>query len=522
MNNDSVKQEAELARKGKLTLDKDLEKINLVEDASRHFGRRMAAPGAGFLFLVAVSLIALSVLGRHPDAIIAVLAAILAGYMAMNIGANDVANNIGAAVGARAFSIGIGLGIAALCEIAGALIAGNQVASTIASGIVQRQMMGGPQEFALAMMAALLASAIWINIATWIGAPVSTTHAIVGGVMGAGIAAAGFGAVRWSVIGAITISWITSPLLGALVAIAVLAFINRFIIYTPDKIAAARLWVPVLNGIMFGAFTTYLVLVLPDELVSYGMPVALLIGTAGGVGIWLVSRPLIARKSIGLENRDRSLRVLFQAPLIFSAALLSFAHGTNDVANAIGPLAAVISALQGGPKVGAAPIPIWELTIGGLGIAMGLLLFGPKLVDLVGKQITKLNPVRAYCVALSAAVTVILASSAGVPVSSTHIAVGSVFGVGLFREWYSRNSRHRQTYLAMRSAQQNALPLSSDAQSTAVTAKKRGEVNEEEIRRRYLVRRSHLLTILAAWTVTVPLSGALAAGLAMLMFRFFT
>lgn len=530
MENDNFKGAAEAAhkvqgnRKGKPTLDKDLEKINLVEDASRHFGRRMAAPGASFLFLIAVSLIALSVLGSQPNTLIAVFAAILAGYMAMNIGANDVANNIGAAVGARAFSIGVGLGIAALCEIAGALIAGNQVASTIANGIVERQMMGSPQEFALAMMAALLASAIWINIATWIGAPISTTHAIVGGVMGAGIAAAGFGAVRWQVMGAIAVSWIASPLLGALVAVAVLAFIKTFIIYTPDKIAAARRWVPVLNGVMFGAFTTYLVLILPNELVSYSLPVALLIGLAGGSVMWLASRPAIARQSIGLENRERSLRVLFQAPLIFSAALLSFAHGTNDVANAIGPLAAVVSALQGGPTVGAAPIPMWELTIGGLGIAMGLLLFGPKLVDLVGKQITKLNPVRAYCVALSAAVTVILASSLGIPVSSTHIAVGSVFGVGLFREWYTRNSPRRQAYMAMRAEQELALAPSSSASHAKAkpSTKKRAEVNEDEISRRYLVRRSHLLTILAAWTVTVPLAAALAAGLAMLMFRFFT
>lgn len=508
----------------KQTLDKDLEKINLVEDASRDLGRRLAAPGAALLFIIGVVLIALSTVSGHPGGSIAVIAAVLAAYMAMNIGANDVANNIGAAVGARAMSLGAGLAIAAVCEIAGALIAGNRVAGTIANGIVHADMMASSEHLALAMMAALLAAAAWINIATWVGAPVSTTHAIVGGVMGAGIAAAGFHAVQWQVVGAIAISWLLSPLLGAMVAIAVLAFINSFIIYVPDKIAAARRWVPVLMGLMFGAFTTYMVLVLPDDVIMMTRLYASLIGLMAGILTWFISRPLIARKSRHLENRERSLRTLFQVPLIFSAALLSFAHGTNDVANAIGPLAAVVSALQGGPQVGEAAIPIWELTIGGLGISIGLLLFGPKLVNLVGKDITKLNPIRAYCVALSAAVTVILASSIGAPVSSTHIAVGSVFGVGLFREWYNRNSKRRQSYLAMRSQQLAEQKPASEGEAPEITPKqpkKRKDVNIDEVNRRYLVRRSHLLTIVAAWTVTVPLSAALAAAVTMIMLRLF-
>ncbi|MFD1745881.1 inorganic phosphate transporter [Rhizobium helianthi] len=496
----------------KQTLDKDLEKINLVEDASRHLGRRLAAPGAALLFIVGVVLVALATLSGHPSSLIAVTAAVLAAYMAMNIGANDVANNIGAAVGARALSLGMGLAIAAFCEIAGALIAGNKVAGTIANGIIHTEMLASPEHLALAMMAALLAAAAWINIATWIGAPVSTTHAIVGGVLGAGIAAAGFNAVQWQVVGAIAISWLLSPLLGAMVAIAVLAFINSFIIYVPDKLAAARRWVPVLMGLMFGAFTTYMVLVLPDDIIMMTRLNASLAGLVTGIGVWFVSRPLIARKSAGLENRERSLRVLFQFPLVISAALLSFAHGTNDVANAIGPLAAVVAALQQGPVVGQSHIPFWELAIGGAGISIGLLLFGPRLVNLVGKGITKLNPIRAYCVALSAAMTVILASSIGAPVSSTHIAIGAVFGVGLFREWYNRHSSRRQRYLAMRAEEQ------------AVSAKPRPrhkDVNIDEVKRRYLVRRSHLLTIIAAWTVTVPLSAALAAGVTMIMFRLF-
>ncbi|MBP2547891.1 PiT family inorganic phosphate transporter [Neorhizobium galegae] len=492
------------------TLDKDLDKISSVEDASKHLGRRLAGSGAGFLFLLAVMIFTLASTAGHPDTLVAIAAAVLAGYMAMNIGANDVANNIGAAVGSKALSLGLGLALAAVCEVAGALIAGNKVAGTIANGILYADRVANPDLFVWAMMAALLAAAIWINIATWISAPVSTTHAIVGGVMGAGIAAAGVSAVNWTVLAGIATSWVVSPLLGAAVAVAMLAFIKTFIIYTPDKIAAARRWVPVLIGVMAGSFAAYLMLMLPIEILSVALPQALLVGLAFGATVTLMSRPLVRRQSEGLDNRNQSLRKLFQLPLIFSAALLSFAHGANDVANAIGPLAAIIGTLNDGPLVADAPLPLWELLIGGLGISMGLLLFGPKLILLVGKEITKLNPMRAYCVALSSAVTVILASSIGAPVSSTHIAVGAVFGVGLFREWHHRHSNQRKAYLAQ------IAPGGGEGLEKPV-----GEVNTAELRRRYLVRRSHLLTIVGAWTITVPVSGALAALIAMLMFRLF-
>lgn len=494
----------------KQTLDKDLEKIISVEDASKNVSRGLAAPGAAFLFLLAVIVFTTASLGGQQATVIAVAAAVLAAYMAMNIGANDVANNIGAAVGARAFSLGVGLAIAAVCEVAGAVIAGSPVAETISSGILHVEMMASPDHFVWAMMAALLASAIWINLATWIGAPISTTHAIVGGVTGAGIAAAGVGVVNWTLVAGITVSWIVSPLLGAVVAIAMLAFIKSFIIYTPDKIGAARRWVPVLIGLMFGAFATYLAIKLSLHGFTLQLPQAMLVGLVIAVLSWAVSVPVIRRQSAGLENRNQSLKKLFHIPLIFSAALLSFAHGANDVANAIGPLAAIIETLRGGALSAHSAVPVWELLIGGLGISLGLLLFGPKLINLVGKEITKLNPMRAYCVALSAAVTVILASSIGVPVSSTHIAVGSVFGVGLFREWYIAKSRRRQDYLRMKAG----LEPQASARETE-------EVNTDEVRRRFLVRRSHLLTIVAAWTITVPVSAALAAVLAMVMFRLF-
>jgi len=307
--------------------------------------------------------------------------------------------------------------------------------------------------------------------------------------MGAGIAAAGFAAVSWGTMGKIAASWVISPVLGGLIAAGFLALIKSRIIYQDDKIAAARKWVPVLVGIMAGAFAAYLALKGLKKIIKIDLPTALMIGAAAGVGIWALMIPVIKKQSEGLENRNKSLKVLFGIPLIVSAALLSFAHGANDVANAVGPLAAIVQASQSGDFTAAVSIPLWVMIIGALGISFGLFLFGPKLIRMVGGQITKLNPMRAYCVALSAAITVIVASWLGLPVSSTHIAVGGVFGVGFFREW----DAERRLKKARR-----AMP-------------DRPALTREERARRKLVRRSHFLTIIAAWVITVPAAALLSA-----------
>lgn len=338
------------------------------------------------------------------------------------------------------------------------------------------------------MMAALISAALWVNLATIVGAPVSTTHSVVGGVMGAGIAAAGLSAVNWPTMGAIAASWVISPLLGGVIAAGFLWLIKAKIIYQDDKIAAARRWVPVLIGIMAGAFAAYLALKGLKRVMKIDMQTALLIGLALGVLCYLVSRPLVRRQSEGLENRNKSLKVLFGIPLVLSAALLSFAHGANDVANAVGPLAAIVHATEFGDFAAKVAIPTWVMVIGALGISFGLMLFGPKLIRMVGSQITKLNPMRAYCVALSAAITVIIASWLGLPVSSTHIAVGGIFGVGFFREWHS----DRRAALARKS-------------------KGTKTIGAEERHKRKLVRRSHFMTIIAAWVITVPAAAAMSA-----------
>ena len=427
-------------------------------------------------------------LGQTSNTLIVVIAATFGAYMALNIGANDVANNMGPAVGANAMTMGGAIVIAAIFESAGALIAGSDVVSTISKGIVAPDSIGEPSVFIWAMMAALLSSALWVNLATWIGAPVSTTHSVVGGVMGAGIAAAGFGAINWGMMGAIAASWVISPVLGGLSAAGFLWFIKARIIYQPDKIAAARKWVPVLVGIMSGAFAAYLALKGLKNLVKISMGTAMLLGLGIGIATWLVMIPVVRRQSEGLENRNKSLKVLFAIPLVVSAALLSFAHGANDVANAVGPLAAIVQASQTGDFTHDVSIPVWVMLIGAFGISFGLFLFGPKLIRMVGSQITKLNPMRAFCVALSAALTVIVASWLGLPVSSTHIAVGAIFGVGFFREWDT----------------ERRLRLSQDEAD-------RPRIPPEERRRRKLVRRSHVMTIATAWVVTVPAAAFLSA-----------
>ena len=477
------------------TLDKDLNRISQVEYATNFVSRPLVGLGVSLAFIVIAALAAAVLFGQQPTSYIVVAAAAFGAYMAINIGANDVANNMGPAVGANALSMGGAIAIAVVFESAGALLAGGDVVSTISKGIIDPNTVADSRIFIWAMMAALISSALWVNLATFVGAPVSTTHSVVGGVMGAGVAAAGFAAVNWPNMGAIAASWVISPLLGGLIAAMFLAFIKARIIYQDDKIAAARRWVPVLIGIMAGAFSAYLAVKGLKRIVKIDIGTALLIGVLAGAFFYAVSAPLIKRQSNGLENRNRSLKVLFRIPLVLSAALLSFAHGANDVANAVGPLAAIVHAESIGEFAGKVSIPTWVMVIGAFGMSFGLLLFGPKLIRMVGSQITKLNPMRAYCVALSAAITVIIASWLGLPVSSTHIAVGGVFGVGFFREWHmERRARGRSK-------------LDPKAKRIA----------PEERRRRKLVRRSHFMTIIAAWVITVPAAAVLSGGIFLLL-----
>ncbi len=486
----------------KSALDKDLKKVVQLETATYARSRSLATPGLLIVFMIgAVVIASLSVGG--PLRYFVFFAAVIAAYMALNIGANDVANNMGPAVGSRALTMKHALVIAAIAEISGAILAGGDVVDTVSKNLLHPEQALSVVSFIFVMTSALLAASLWIHLATYLGAPVSTTHAIVGGVVGAGVAAAGAAAVEWTVIGSIAASWVISPLFGGIVAALLLGFIKWRVIYRDDRVAAARRWVPVLVAAMSGIFAVYLV---TKGLQRIWKPPVLLVLTVGVVftfGAFMAAKPWVMRRSRGMENRRKHIAGLFTVPLVFAAGLLSFAHGANDVANAVGPLAAIVAAAQSG-FAGAEKVelPFWVLGIGAVGIALGLGLFGPALIRTVGEKITRMDTIRAYCVALSAAVTVLVASAFGLPVSSTHIAVGAVFGVGYLRE-YITNSGVPNPAVTPRALFLEPSRLNETPEMALANFQKR--------ERRRLVRRRHVLGIGAAWVITVPAAALLSA-----------
>ncbi|MDE7447894.1 MAG: inorganic phosphate transporter, partial [Helicobacter sp.] len=371
-----------------------------------------------------------------------IVATMVGGYMAMNIGANDVANNVGPAVGSKALTMGGAILIAAVCEASGAIIAGGDVVDTIRSGIIDSsvEVLQDKTTFINLMLSALISSAVWLHLATVLGAPVSTTHSVVGGILGAGIMAGGFGIVQWTKMGEIVGSLSSSPFLGGLSEASFLFVVKRTITYKEDQLKAAQTVVPILLFLMTFAFCMYMIGKGLKNVFSLPVPVSLGISVVIGLIVYFVCRPLIIAASAKLENNKESVGKFFTIPLIFAAALLSFAHGTNDVANAIGPLAAINDlVVHGDDFAQAASVPLWIMIVGGFGISLGLALYGPKLIRTVGSEITELDQIRAFCVAMSAAVTVLVASALGLPISSTHVAVGAVFGVGFLREGIKRH-----------------------------------------------------------------------------------
>jgi inorganic phosphate transporter, PiT family len=364
-----------------------------------------------------------------------------------------------------------------------------------------------------------------------VGAPVSTTHSIVGGVLGAGVAAGGWGIANWGVVGQIAASWVISPVLGGLIAAGFLYLIKRTITYQPDLLVAAKRMAPILIAVMGWAFTTYLALKGLNQIISIGFLAASSLGLVVAMAVWAMMRRHVERVSPELTNDKEGVNSLFTVPLIFAAALLSFAHGANDVANAVGPLAGISEAVMHGDITGKAPIPLWVMLVGAIGIVLGLALYGPKLIRTVGSEITELDKARAFCVALAAAITVIVASQLGLPVSSTHIAVGGVFGVGFLREYlkvsYSRmiadiREHHRNDdgesvdafldRFEAASVQEKGDMLRKLKSGGAAEALRRDERKGlRKIQRIELVKRTLLLRIAAAWVVTVPATATLSA-----------
>ena len=511
--------------------------------------------GVVIIFMIAVLILSYNSMGEVPTNAFLVIAALFGAYMAMNIGANDVANNVGPAVGSKALTLGGAIVIAGIFEASGAYIAGGDVVGTIKKGIIDINAFGGNTDsFIWAMMAALLAAGLWLNVATKVGAPVSTTHSIVGGVMGAGIAAGGFSIVSWGTMGKIASSWVISPVLGGIIAAIFLLSIKKTMVFKDDKVAAGKFWVPIYVSFMAWAFTTYLTLkglkkvwphivdflpFLPDEKKPSFM-VAAIFGLIVAAIVFIFMKNSVSKKQ-NLSNDRGSINALFTVPLIFAAALLSFAHGANDVANAIGPLAAISDAVNTGGISSKAAIPFWVMSVGAIGIVVGLALYGPRLIKTVGSEITELDQMRAFSIAMAAAVTVIVASQLGLPVSSTHIALGGIFGVGFLREYLQDHKevikledeerkivKEENKLEQYRANLEELLELPEDKKDKKVykqigqlyeMVEREEKILEEEIiirdsivRKRY-VKRDAFKKIIAAWIITVPVAALLSASI---------
>ncbi|MDA3908680.1 MAG: inorganic phosphate transporter [Sulfurimonas sp.] len=510
--------------------------------------------GFALFFMVAVLVYSFLSMGSVPNSMFLAIAALFGAYMAMNIGANDVANNVGPAVGSKALTMGGAIIIAAVFEASGALIAGGDVVKTIKKGIIDISAFGGNVDpFIWAMMASLLAAALWLNFATMIKAPVSTTHSIVGGVMGAGIAAAGFGIVNWTTMAKIASSWVISPVLGGIIAALFLFAIKKTIVFKEDKVESATRWVPVFVALMSWAFVTYLTLkglkkvwpnivdifvFLPDTNKPTFLVAAIFGLIIAGI-VYFVLKSTVAKRAGGLENTRASVNTLFTVPLIFAAALLSFAHGANDVANAIGPLAAINDAVMTGGISVKAGIPLWVMGVGAIGIAMGLALYGPQLIKTVGSEITELDQMRAFSVAMAASITVIIASQLGLPVSSTHIAIGGIFGVGFLREYLETTSLKKEIAQEKEDIadEKKLLKAYSRELSTLEAKELKNQEDYERIVDLYkninneednlkeakkslkssekvkYVKRDAVKKIIAAWIITVPAAAILSAAI---------
>jgi PiT family inorganic phosphate transporter len=367
-----------------------------------------------------------------------ILAIVFGFYMTWGIGANDVANAMGTSVGSGAITVKQAIIIAAIFEFAGAFIAGGSVTETIRKGIINPEsIIGSPEILLFGMLAALLAAAVWLMIASLQGWPVSTTHTIIGGLVGFAVVAIGMSAVNWGKIGQIVASWVISPLLGGLLAFGLMISIQRLILRTDKPFENARKWGPMyvfLVGWIVSLVTMFKGL--KHLNLDFGPLATFVFAVAFGLILAAIGRRMINRIQIDPaadeEFHFASVEKAFAPMMIFTACAMAFAHGSNDVANGIGPLAAVASLVKSGGAVAQkADLPLWILVLGGVGIVIGLSTLGYRVMRTIGSEITHLTPTRGYCATLAAATTVVLASKTGLPVSTTHIAVGAVMGVGM-------------------------------------------------------------------------------------------
>ncbi|MEN8169217.1 MAG: inorganic phosphate transporter [Pseudomonadota bacterium] len=365
--------------------------------------------------------------------------------MAWGVGANDVANAMGTSVGSKAVSIKQAFIIAAVFEFAGAYLAGGEVTKTIRKGMIDAEMLSGSPELVIyGMMASLLAAGIWLMVASRAGWPVSTTHTIVGAIVGFAAVGIGFDAVEWGKVGTIVMSWVISPALSGIIAYWLFVSVQRLILDTSSPLDNAKRYVPFyifLVGFIIALVTMFKGLKHVgldfDLQTKYGVAVVI------GIVVMIIGRILINRlKFDPSADRDfhyANVEKVFGVLMIFTACAMAFAHGSNDVANAVGPLAAVVGIAESGEVAQKSVMPVWILLLGGVGIVIGLVTYGHKVIATVGTGITELTPSRGFAATLAAATTVVIASGTGLPISTTHTLVGAVLGVGLARGIASLN-----------------------------------------------------------------------------------
>ncbi len=372
--------------------------------------------------------------------VFAILAVVFGLYMTWGIGANDLANAMGTSVGAGAVTIKQAIAIAIIFEFSGAVLAGGHVTSTIRKGIIDpAPIINSPEILVYGMLASLLAAAFWLMIASWKGWPVSTTHSIIGALIGFAIVGIGPEAVKWSKVGSVVGSWVVSPVVGGTISFLLVMSTRMLIFDTDNPLKNAKRYAPCyvfLVGFVISLVTLFkgLTHLKIDLSVPQSFGIAVLIGLiTAGVG-WYFIRRIEADRRADRDYHFASVEKVFAPMMLFTACAMAFAHGSNDVANGIGPLAAVVSIVSsGGEVMQKSDLPVWILLLGGFGIVLGLITLGYRVMLTVGRKITELTPSRGFCAELAAATTVVIASRTGLPVSTTHILVGSVLGVGLAR-----------------------------------------------------------------------------------------
>ena len=353
-------------------------------------------------------------------------------YMAWNIGANDVANSMASAVGAKAITIRQAIFIAGILNIIGAVFIGSHVTQTIRKGIVSTDILTDPQMALIGALSALLAAALWVSFATWKSLPVSTTHSIVGAMIGFGIMAGGFSVINWGKLGAVVLSWVISPVFAMVIGFLMFKTIVRFILSKKDPFSQALKLAPYFISVAFFVVILSFLFKTPlGKRLAVGTPLALLIALALALVLGFVAVKIL-RKFIKKTNLSGEEEV-FRKIQIGTSCYVALAQGANDVANAIGPLAVIYFLVKTGSVGAKVPVPVFLLFFGGVGIACGIGMAGHRVMDTIGKKITTLTNTRGFSVDFAAATTVMLASKMGLPVSTTHAAVGGVMGVGLAR-----------------------------------------------------------------------------------------